>query len=484
MESAVVRANQFRFQPAIVWRFICLGGLFGFFIGWGVDLPIQIALAAIILIAILWWRRFLSTLVAVFMLSCLIAWWRGNGLVPEPPSDYLIGKQQFMGKIVDLPRLSERTNRYVVAPLLNNNQLDWRILVTTTIWPEFYYGDTVHFSCLNLAPLLFKPYNYRALWRSCDFPETTLINRDNQSLRYWLYVWRRQAGDKLRSLVSEPYATLATGMMWGDDSGLLTELKIDFRRTGTSHLLAVSGFNVMVLTKVLFWFFIALGLWRRQASLVVLAAIGLFIVFSGGEPSVVRAGIMGSVLLVGQVLSRPPDRFNMLAGTAVAMLFVEPPLLVDLGWQLSFAAMIGLAYLSPFLAAKLQFLPESLGWRQAGAETLAAALATMPVVVARLEEVSLITPLTNLMVAPVPVAVYIFGLSSLLLGMINDWLAAPVIWLLSAVLYYLVTVVDWLADLSWATVPVSWWTVPAMAAVGILLWWWRYDRAGKNRQIR
>jgi competence protein ComEC len=132
-------------------------------------------------------------------------------------------------------------------------------------------------------------------------------------------------------------------MLWGDDAGLPRELVAAFRRTGTSHLLAVSGYNVMVVTEVLFWILLALGLWRRTGGLVVLLVVVLFVLFTGAEPAVVRAGIMGSLVIAGRLLARRPDRLNLLLGTAAVMLLLAPTLVRVLGFQVSFAAMAGMA---------------------------------------------------------------------------------------------------------------------------------------------
>ncbi len=457
-------------HPTIVWRTVCLGLLVGFVIGFWLEIIWWVSAVAFLAVVVLVWRRTIPILLGIFLFGLLGALSRGNGLVPAPPENSYLGEQRLTAQVVALPRLTERTRRYVVAPV--NTSDDFRILVVSSPWPEYSFGDVLLLDCPNMEIIDFKAYNHRGWWRECAFPRIELLGQNRQSLRYWLYNLRQQAGSRLRSLTPEPYATLATGMIWGDDSGLPTELVTDFRRTGTSHLLAVSGFNVMVLTKVLFWLFISLGLWRRQASLAVLVAVGLFIVFCGGEPSVVRAGVMGSVLLVGNLLARRANNFNLLAGTAAGMLLISPQLVADLGWQLSFAAMVGLAYLSPLLIKKFIWLPQVMGLRQVAAETLAAALVTTPIILVRISEVSAVTPLVNLLVAPVAALVYCFGLSALVLSSISFTLALVPVWFLSATLFYLTTVVSWFAVLPGAAVGAGFITWFSLAAVYLLLAWW------------
>lgn len=481
MEQAGVKFSQPQLHPAIVWRTVCLGLLAGFIIGFWFEIAWWLSLVVIALLILFIWRKVIPIALGFFLIGLLGALWRGNGLIDAPSPRVFLGSQKFIAQIVELPRLTEKTRRYVVEP--TEGDVAFRILIISLPWPDYSYGDILLVDCPKVEVVDFKPYNNRGLWRQCAFPKIELVDSNTNSLRYWLYNFRQQAGQRLRSLAPEPYATLATGMMWGDDSGLPEELVTDFRRTGTTHLLAVSGFNVMVLTKVLFWLFIALGLWRRQAGVVVLIAVGLFVVFCGGEPSVVRAGIMGSVLLIGSLLSRPANNFNLLAGTAAAMLLVSPRLVAELGWQLSFAAMVGLAYLSPRLIDKFVWLPKLLGLRQAVAETLSAALVTTPIILLRISEVSAVTPLVNLLVAPVAVLVYCFGLISLILSTISMSLASVSVWLLSAVLFYLTTVVSLFAGLPGAAVGAGYWSWFCLVVIYCLIAWWLF-KIKKTDNIR
>jgi len=455
--------------PAIAWRALCFGLLVGFIIGYSLGLPLLIVLVSLVIVLVIFYLKISPQLITLFVIGCLVALWRGNGLMPAPSADYFLGEQTFIGQVTELPRLSERITRYVVAPT-DNNQLD-RVLITVPTWPEFNYGDQLQIKC-ELKEVIFKPYTNRGIWRECSFPEIFLIKKSEAGIRHWLYQARKFAGDKVRTLVAEPYATLATGMLWGDDSGLPAGLTENFRRTGVSHLLAVSGFNVMVLVQVLFWVLLSLGLWKQQASVLVLVLTALFVIFSGAEPSVVRAGAMGSVLLLGQLLSRKPDNINVLSGTAAVMLLITPNLIAELGWQLSFAAMVGLTYISPLLRTKLTALPEFLSIRQSGAETLAATLVTTPIILVRLGTISVITPLANLLVAPVVVLVYWFGLGLLLISPLGNLFTTPASWLLTAVLFYMTTIIDWLAGLPWATIQASWLSWLGVIVFYLLVGWW------------
>ena len=470
MEQTEVNYQQSKLHPALIWRWLGFGLVAGFIIGYWVQLPWAVAFTAGLIAAAAAYFNIGPRLATLFIVGCLAALWRGNGLLPAPVANSWLGEQEFIARIVELPRLGDRVTRYVVQPLTESQR--YRVLIVASPWPEFAYGDILRFSCQTVEAVTFRPYTDRGIWRSCAFPEVKLVNKNSSGLRYWLYRAREAAGNRIRELAPEPYATLATGMLWGDDSGLPTALVQAFRRTGTTHLLAVSGFNVMVLTQVLFLVFIYLGCWRRQASIAVLLLTALFVIFSGAEPSVMRAGAMGSILLVGQLLARKPDELNVLVGTAAVMLLITPRLVAELGWQLSFAAMVGLTYISPRLNKKLVWLPNFLSLRESAAATLAATLATTPVILISLGQLSTITPLANLAVAQVVVLVYWFGLSLLVLSPVGLIAATPAVWLLTAVLFYLTTVVTWLASLPWAAVTASGLTWAAAVVFYVGMGWW------------
>jgi ComEC/Rec2-related protein len=469
MEQALLPTKSSGLPPALVWRYICFGLLSGFVIGYWFQIAKAGLLAAILSAVWLVYKKIGSQAVNLAIIGCLLALLRGNGLIPAPPAGYFLGEQEFKAQVVELPRLGERITRYVVKPL--DKEGIYKLQLITTPWPAFTFGDQISVKC-EIKAVDFKAYTNRGIWRECAFPEIAPIGTSKNSLRRWLYQVRTAAGNKVKSLVAEPYATLTTGMLWGDDSGLPSELIASFRRTGTSHLLAVSGYNVMVLTQVLFWVLVAIGLWRRQASLAVLVLMVMFVIFSGAEPSVVRAGAMGSVLLIGHLLARKPDKINLLSGTGAVMLLISPRLVIELGWQLSFAAMAGLTFLSPLLRQKLTWLPNMAGIRQAGSETLAATLVTTPIILWRLDNFSVVAPLANLLVAPMVMLVYWFGLALLILGWFGQIVARPVIWFLSAALFYMTTVINWLASLPWAAASASFVTWLGVIIFYAVVWGW------------
>lgn len=439
--------------PALQLRAVCLGFVIWCALALQIQTPWYVAVlfTAMVIVGA---RKIRYTFVVLVALGCALALLRTNLQSPgQIFSRNFLGPQAFTAAVVDVPRPGDKVTRYVVEPQ------GWggRVLLIVRPLPHFEFGDEIQVDCPQIKEEEFSAYQAQGIRYECAFPNITLRMRAKPSLRGALIGLRNAASTEIQVALAEPYASLATGMLWGDDAGLPRELTTAFKRTGTTHLLAVSGYNVMVLTTILFTVLLSLGLWRTYASIVVGLLVVAFVVFTGAEPAVVRAGIMGCVVVVARLLGRKADTVNLLLATAVAMLAFEPSLVRNLGFQLSFAAMAGLTLLSPVLATKLNFLPVFFGLRESVAQTLAATLTTTPIIFWWVGQVAVLSPLVNLAVGPVVVLVFSLGLPLVVLTSVNLLvLAQPVAWALTFILWYVVTVVRACASLPWSAVTSIW----------------------------
>jgi competence protein ComEC len=171
-----------------------------------------------------------------------------------------------------------------------------------------------------------------------------------------------------------------------------------FKTSGTYHLLAISGQNIALLVGIVMLAFggggrrrLALGL-----TLVVILMLAGYAAFTGGAPSVVRASAMGAIMLLGPVVGRRYDPVAALCMTAALMLALDPDLLLDAGFQLSFAAMAGISAVSPPLMAALVSLRLPRAVALALAVSLGAQAASVPLAALWTGQVSLVSPLATL----------------------------------------------------------------------------------------
>jgi competence protein ComEC len=202
-----------------------------------------------------------------------------------------------------------------------------------------------------------------------------------------------------RLALPEPHASLLAGLVVGSEGGTSEEFRQALVASGTTHIVVVSGYNVSIVASAL-----SRLRWAHWTSRIVpLVGIFLFAMLAGGSPPALRAALMGAVGLLALTTGRGRDALLALGLAVSAMLLVDPRLALDLGFQLSALATLGLIALQPRVAALFPRVTEAL--REPLASTIAAQLATMPVLVSTFHLVSVVSPLSNLLVAPlIPVA--------------------------------------------------------------------------------
>jgi competence protein ComEC len=255
--------------------------------------------------------------------------------------------------------------------------------------------------------------------------------------------------DSVEQIFWEPYAALILGMTCGITSSMPKRFSSALQITGTTHLIAVSGFNVTLIsnsvTRLLLKAFS-----RRQATLISIAALWFFVSFIGMQPPVLRAGIMSTFVLMGSLLGRPVYQEIGFIVSIVIMLLYNPLYLVSISFQLSVLATAGLLFLVPILRKALYFIPKILD--EAITVGLAANLTTLPVISYNFGVVSIITLLANSLVGFIVEFITLFGFLNIFIGMFSVSLAKLMSWVTWIPLKYFVFVVETLGEIRWAQV--------------------------------
>ncbi len=288
------------------------------------------------------------------------------------------------------------------------------------------------------------------------FPNYIRIGRDEgQPLLQALADIRRVFLGALRRFVpGEPSALLA-GLTIGATEDFTSSFRDALRRSGTTHLVAVSGYNIGVIAIGAAAIF-SLWLSRKLAFAATTVVIIAFVIITGAESSVVRAGVMGLLMLTAKHFGRPYGIRYAIAFAATAMLFLDPTLLSEnIGFQLSFTSLLGITYLAPVfqnLWFGAEAPPGIFAWRENLATTAAAQLAVLPIIVGRFEAVSPAAIGANILILPVvPITMALGGLvaiSSVLAPM------AEIIGRVATIfLVYQITIIKIFAALPSITIP-------------------------------
>ncbi|MEN3283611.1 MAG: competence protein ComEC [Solirubrobacteraceae bacterium] len=220
-------------------------------------------------------------------------------------------------------------------------------------------------------------------------------------------------------------AALLRGMALGDDAGLPDQVRDEFRASGLSHLVAASGQNVLLLAALVLAGCAVIGLGLHARLALVLAMIAIYVPLAGAGPSIQRAGVMGAAAIVAVLASRPAARWHALLLAAAVTLMLNPRAIEDVGWQLSFAAVIAILLMATRVRDGLAHRGVPSGLAEATALTAAATLGTAPLIAAQFGQASLMSLPANVAAAPAVAPTMWLGMAAAAIGQISPVIATP-----------------------------------------------------------
>ncbi len=230
---------------------------------------------------------------------------------------------------------------------------------------------------------------------------------------------------------SPEQASFLKGVILGYRADLSNEVKQSFMNTGTIHILAVSGSNVAVIVLIIYSMFGFLRLPKKLSGGVTIIGIVIFMFITGASPSVVRATIMATVILVGTLFERKADVYNSLCVAAIIILLLDSNALFDVGFQLSFAAVISIVYVYPILSRLIERIPERFeeirgidSVLKLFAVSLAAQIGTLPFTAYYFGRVSIVSLLANLIVVPLSGLNVLLGVATIAVSSIIPFVAS------------------------------------------------------------
>ena len=448
-----------------------------------------LAVVPLTAVVIRWWRERPIRLAAACGLALLLGAVRFNASIPQFNEHSLIhyndtGWVTIKGVVAAEPDVRDRrTNLRVDARQIQVDgqweDVEGTVLVQASRYPEYAYGDELQISGLLETPPVFEDFSYQdylarqEVYSLLRRPQITLLARGRGNPVYAaLYAFKARAQQCIAHLLPEPHAALLTGILLGVESGIPRALYDDFNATGTSHIIVISGFNITIVAGLL----AAVArrtVGRRWTVWVTLGGIGLYTVLVGADAAVVRAAIMGGLAVTALHLGRQATALVSLVASAMAMTAINPHTLWDVGFQLSFAATLGLIVLAPPLQARAESLlsrllpttrlkPALAFLNDALLLTLAAQITTLPLVVYTFGRLSLVSLLANLLILWVQPYIMIGGGLATFAGLFTLGVGRVVAWLPWLGLAWTVGVVETMADLPHAAIEVGHFSITAL----------------------
>ena len=294
----------------------------------------------------------------------------------------LLGRGQFLAVVAREPDKYQNGQRLEIDLKLDDKtELTLgKALLFTDFYPKYYYGDLIKFSgklseVESFSDFDYKSYLVRQGIVGTSFNPKIEFIKSSQG-NFWIrqiYKFKSRVEIVIDKILPRPESALLAGLLIGRRQDFSQELTKAMQATGTSHIAAISGYNITIVAKILSLVLIGFILKRQQAFYLITAGIIFFVILTGSQASVVRAGIMGFLVILATQVGRASRVTNALALSAFVMILLDPFILrFDVGFQLSFLATIGLIYASPVLERRLKFLPNKLEIRSSLANSLAA----------------------------------------------------------------------------------------------------------------
>ncbi|MFA6158698.1 MAG: ComEC/Rec2 family competence protein [Candidatus Paceibacterota bacterium] len=396
-----------------------------------------------------------------------------------------------IGLVCAEPEGKEVTQRFCFQP---DGSAD-RVMVSSDRYPEYRYGDR-----LNITATIEFPENFLTYEGGPEFDYVSYLAKDD--IRYvmkkpririiergqgkWvvaaLIAIKGSFMENIERVMPEPHASLVAGLLLGEKGSLPQDVTDDFRRSGLTHILVLSGSNVSVIAENLMRIFSFLPRALGQASGA--SSIVLFALMTGASSTTVRASIMALVVILARGIGRRYDVVRALTCAAVIMIVQNPRILAfDIGFQLSFLATLALIFVSPIVTGWLRFVPERLGLREILVTTVATQIFTLPFILHAMGEISVISLVTNVLVLPCVSWAMLGGFMVGAFGFMHQAASLPAAFATSALISYMLSVVGFFGSLPFAAIRLSVGEPVLVAVYSFYVFFiWRWRRKNSSRQ--
>ncbi|HEX6140047.1 MAG TPA: ComEC/Rec2 family competence protein, partial [Candidatus Limnocylindria bacterium] len=410
----------------------------------GTAAPTVLVASALLLGSAALARRPILLVAAAVLLGALVGAWRGEASeLPVGPGSVgaLIGASELVisATVSEEPRPRGERQQVVLDEVSvqagdAERGAAGRILLWLPRALLVSAGDRVRFSAALEQPRDFDGFAYRAylarqgIGATASAYEVAVVANRRGWLAGLLGGLRHTLEGGLNEVVPEPEAALADGILLGIRTGIAPEVGDAFQRAGLTHVVAISGWNIAIVaalaaaaTRPLR----RLPAGRWLALIAACLAVGGYVLLTGASPSVVRAALMAGGLVLARTQGSRAHAMSALALAALVMLLAAPPVLWDVGFQLSGLATAGLIWFGAGLESRLRRWPALL--REPVALTVAAQLTTLPVILLNFERLSLVAPVANVVVVPLVPVVMLCGALAAVVGAVDAAFHVPIV---------------------------------------------------------
>lgn len=444
------------------------------------------------------WPRLMIRVGLIIMLGLVIGGWRWTEVNLVSAIDITAWHNQqvtWHGEVTTVDERIDQTKLTVSAQQIylagHLAPTAGQVLVSLPTTRQWQIGDRIEVACRLVEPESWAEFDYRRYLQRfgiatvCRNAQARIIGpADPSSLLHLVSRAKSYFAGQLDQVIGEPAGGIVQGMILGSAHRIDPAVYTLFVQLGLSHIIAISGSHITLIVALILATLIRLGFDRRQALLPLLVAIGLYVLLVGAPASALRAAVMGGVVLIGQQLGRSSSIINALLIAAALLVFFDPyALLFDIGFQLSFVAVIGLVYLAPFIDQHLAIFIKWRWIREIISLTLSAQILTLPLIIFYFTRFSIGGVIANIVIMPIIPLLMVASIIMILLAPLIPVVALVIGLVVSLLVDYWLVVAQWCADWFGASV-----TVPALGIGWMLLaylilfgWLWRINRSWYNQ---
>ncbi len=352
------------------------------------------------------------------------------------------------------------------------------VLVETDRSVSIAYGDHIRATGLLAMPATWDSFSYAdylarqgvySLMRNAGVE--VLGSGYGSALQSLLIQFKHTLRDKINHVLPEPQAGLLVGILLGDEQGISPELERDFLRVDAAHIIAISGFNMVVISAIVMRVFGSIsgsimGSGKTPAALGAILFIAVYTLLVGADGGILRAALMSSLLVIGQQLQRKTFVPTSLAFATLCLSMLDPNVLLDIGFQLSFFAVLGLGLFADPLSRRFRALLERR-FTPAAAQlihsalneplivSIAAQLATLPLIVLYFGRLSLVALPVNILIVPVQAAILLLGLLAAGISLLAPVIGALIFWCVMVLLSWSIGIVRAFAQFDFAEIALN-----------------------------